>query len=189
MRHLVTVLLAVLMLDTTAAPIVAQASAPQAPQKEAKPESQSAAKPEIITGMTLEGFQSIVQAMGFGCTRDKDDKGKLENFFIYRAEGYKVVAQVPAPGYIYLSNLFTAKLKPELVNEWNSTNNFSRAYYGPEALTLDAEIIIQGGVTRDYIEEGVKTFRTSVVRWARFILDHDKDVPPPSTSKPDHQGQ
>jgi hypothetical protein len=147
----------------------------QEPQSSVKPDSQIAAKPELVTSVTLESFQQIVQGMGFECTRDKDEKGNLESYIIFRAEGYKVAARVPFADYVYLFNIFTDKVPVEDVNEWNRGNSFSRASLGADKnLYLETEIPIRGGVTRDNIEAQIKTFRDSVVRWARFVIDHQK---------------
>lgn len=159
-------------------------------QSATKLQPQSAATPEIITSLTLERFQATLQAMGFECIREKDAQGKLESYFIFRAEGYKVVAEVPSPEYGYLANVFTEKLKPEFVNQWNQTNNFSRTFVDKEKnLVIDTEIIVDGGVTTEHIESSIKTFRSSVARWARFIQDHKEVATPSSPPTQDHQGQ
>jgi hypothetical protein len=154
----------------------------QEPQSAAKPESQSEEKkPEIITSMTLESFQRMIQGMGFDCTRGKDDKGVPDDYFMFKAEGYDVGAEVPVPSsYLYLFNVFAAQMPPEFINQWNGNNNFSRAYSKPgeKSVYLDTDIIIHGGVTRENIEAQVKEFRDSVARWARFVIDHQiKDTP------------
>lgn len=139
--------------------------------------AQPADKPEIITSMTLESFQRLVQGMGFECTRGKDDKGKNEDYFSFRAEGYKVAAQVPSPEYVYLVNVFTDKIPLELINKWNQANTFSRALAGADNnLYIETEIVVTGGVTRDNIEAQVEAFRESVVRWARFVIDGEKST-------------
>ena len=124
--------------------------------------------------MTLEAFQKIVQGMGFECTRNKDEAGKDETYFTFRAEGYKVAAFVPDPTFIELYNAFTdAAPTPTLVNEWNLTNRFSRAYIDKDGnATIEDDLILSGGVTRENLEIFVKTFRDTVSRWARFVIDH-----------------
>ncbi|MDQ1469353.1 MAG: hypothetical protein QOJ99_833 [Bryobacterales bacterium] len=129
----------------------------------------------LIRSMTLEDFQKLVQAMGFECNREKDAAGKPESYFIFRAEGYKVVGQVPASTIISLFNIFTDKPSVETYNEWNKLNRFSRVYLDTDGNSvLEAEINLDGGVTREHIESTVKDFRDSVVRWARFVIDHSK---------------
>jgi hypothetical protein len=129
----------------------------------------------IVTSMTLELFQKVVQGMGFECTRGKDAKGKDETFFKFRAEGYSVVALVPDPTFVELYAGFSdVTLTPAVVNEWNQMNRFSRAYVdkGGDA-NLEDDLIISGGVTRDNVEMFVKTFRDTVSRYVRFALDRE----------------
>jgi hypothetical protein len=116
--------------------------------------------------------------MGFECIRgDKDDKGNPANYFTFRAEGYKVVVQVPAPGHVWLFNVFTDSVRAETVNEWNRNSSFSRAYvHTDNNLYLDTDIVIHGGVTLENLEAQIKGFRDSVARWARFVIDHQKPV-------------
>ena len=130
----------------------------------------------IITSMTSAEFQQIVQAMGFECTRGKDEAGKENEFFTFRAEGYKVAAFVTAPSFVTLYNSFT-DVNPTLatVNEWNQLNSFSRAYIDKAGdAVLESDLILGGGVTRESVELFVKTYRDSVARWARFLLDRKK---------------
>jgi hypothetical protein len=144
-----------------------------------RPESASVAQPEIITSITLESLQKIVQSMGSECTRDRDQKGNLEKFFIFQAEGYKVVARTPSPGSIWLYNVFTDDVPLETVNEWNQNNNFNHAYISKEKkLLFDTDIVVRGGVTKENIEVQVKDFRDALARWARFVIDHLKPKAP-----------
>ncbi len=134
----------------------------------------------IVTSMTLEVFQRIVQGMGFECTRGKDANGKDETFFTFRAEGYKVAAFVPDPSFLELYNAFTdVAPTPTVVNEWNETNRFSRAYVDKAGdATIEDDLILSGGVTRENVEMFVTTFRDTVARWARFVIDNKpKDAP------------
>jgi hypothetical protein len=126
--------------------------------------------------MTLQSFQQFVQAMGFECTRGKDEAGKDDSFFIFRAEGYKVAAFVNDASSVLLYNVFN-DVNPTLatVNEWNQNGSFSRAYINKEGnAVLENDLIVSGGVTHDNLEVFVKTFRDSIARWARFALDRKK---------------
>ena len=162
----------------------AQSAAKPDSPPDGKPDSQPTAKPEIITTATLESFQRICQGLGFECTRDKDKDGKLGDFIVFRAEGYKVVASVPSPDYIMVANIFTSRLPLDVINEWNYNNRFTRAALGTDGnLYLVSEIITGGGVTPENIEEQIWTFRTSLVRWARFVIDHEKPTTPDNPKK------
>lgn len=151
-----------------------QSAAKPESQSAAKPDqSQSAAKPEIITSVTLESVQRIIQALGFDVTRAKDDKGQPDTYLVFKAEGYTVEAQVPAPDFIWLYNIFTDKATLETINAWNANNRFCRAYSGDkDTVYLETEIIVHGGTTRDNLEAQIKEFRDSIVSWARYLIDH-----------------
>ena len=130
----------------------------------------------LITGMTSQSFQQFVQAMGFECTRGKDETGKDEAYFTFRAEGYKVAAFVNDPSSVTLYNAFT-DVNPTLatVNEWNQNASFSRAHVDKDGnAVLESDMFFTGGVTHENVEMFVKTFRDSVARWARFVLDRKK---------------
>jgi len=147
----------------------------QSQQPASKSEPAAAPQRELIGSTSLEAVQKLLQGMGFECTRDHDVNGKLQNYLVFRAEGYKIVAKVPSPGYIWLFNIFTDKLPLEAVNEWNRTNNFSHAYIDKDGdLYFEADIIVHGGVTRENVEAQIKQFRDAVAKWARFVVDHVK---------------
>ena len=76
--------------------------------------------------------------------------------------------------FLELYNAFTdVAPTPTVVNEWNQTNRFSRAYVDKDGnATIEDDLILTGGVTRENVEIFVKTFRDTVSRWARFALDH-----------------
>jgi hypothetical protein len=129
----------------------------------------------LISSVDLETLQKMVQALGFECTRGKDGAGNPDNYFVFRAEGYKVVGQVPTPDTISLANVFSDKLTLEDFNEWNRMNRFSRVYLEKDGnAVIESEISLDGGVTQAYIDGTIRLFRESVARWARFVLDHQK---------------
>lgn len=145
-------------------------------QSDAKTDTQSEAKPELITTASLDRLQHILQAMGFEVTREQDGP-KADPYLIFRAEGYKVAATAPGPQYFMLLNVFTDQPKDELnlLNEWNLNNNLSRVALDSEkSLYIVTEIVVTGGVTRENIEAQIKEFRDSVARWARLVVEHQK---------------
>ena len=140
--------------------------------------AQTAAKPapKIITVLTSEEFQKIVQYMGFETTRAKDAAGKDSPFFTFRAEGYKVAGFNHNPSYIQLYNAFN-DVNPTLesVNIWNQEHSFTRAYVDKEgSAALESDLIVSGGVTQENVEVFIQTFRNVVGKWARFLLDRKK---------------
>ena len=147
-------------------------------------QDQLAAKPEIITSVTLDSVQRVLQAMGFEVTRPKDNP-KSDPYLIFRADGYRVAASVPAPQFIWLETIITEHATLETINEWNTNNRFSRVYFNPVEKTpvLETEIVVAGGVTQENIEMQIKEFRDSVARWARFLVDHQEEAKVSATQK------
>ena len=118
----------------------------------------------LITSMTLEAFEKILQGMGFECRRGKDANGQDETYITFRAEGYKLAAFVPESSFIELYNSFTdVNPTPAIVNEWNEVNRFSRAYADKEGnATIEDDLILSGGVTRENVDD----FRQNIQRYS-----------------------
>ena len=172
-----------MILKLTAIAIVLFGASCQASSKALQPtpetEPATAARPEIITSISLESVQKILQGMGFECTRERDEKGNLEPFVVFHAQGYRVLARTPSPNSIWIYNVFTNDVPLEMVNEWNQNNNFNHAYIGKDKkLFFDTDIIVRGGVTRENIEVQIKDFRDALARWARFVIEHSKAKAP-----------
>jgi len=134
---------------------------------------------EMITAVTVDSVQKRIQAMGFDCTRGKDDKGQDNNFFVFKAEGYKVIVFVPATTTVEVDTVFD-DVHPSLasVNEWNRDNRFSRAYIEKDgSIDLEDDLDLANGITPAGFEGFIKTFRNSVARWAQFAVAHDEKKP------------
>ena len=134
---------------------------------------------EMITGVTVESVQKRIQAMGFDCTRGKDDKGQDNNYFVFKPEGFKVIVFVPAATTVEVDTVFD-DVHPSLaaVNEWNRDNRFSRAYLEKDgSADLEDDLDLANGVSAEAFEGFIKTFRSSVTRWAHFAVEHDEKKP------------
>jgi hypothetical protein len=140
------------------------------------PTKASVAVTEVVNTMTLESLQTRIQAMGFECTRAKDDSGKDDTYLIYRAQGYKVAAFVPAPNIIELDNVFT-DVHPSLetMNQWNRDNRFTVAYIGEDkSVILQSSLDLDGGVTHDGFVAFFNNYRDAVAKWALFVVAHEE---------------
>lgn len=123
----------------------------------------------LITSLTSEPLQKLVQAMGFECTR------RTAVVFTFRAEGFTVGAEDKDGSSILLSmGLSGYKTTLATVNKWNQEHRFSRAYLDKEGdAILENDHMIRGGITRESVELFVTLFRESVVEFARFVSDHE----------------
>ena len=139
------------------------------------PEGANTANRQVILTFTSKSFQLIVQGLGFETTRGKDDAGKENDYFSFRAEGYKVIGFVNN-GYLQLYMGFN-DVKPTLdaVNTWNAKHSLTRAYAGKDGTAnLESDLFTQGGVTQDAVENFVKTFRDIAPVWAAYAQASEK---------------
>lgn len=161
-------------------PSAQQLPVQQAPaQGEQAPVQGTAASPEIITAVTLESVQRIIQGLGFDCSRIKGSNSQAD-VLTFMGEGYKIVARVPLSNFIQLVIIFPNKgVSLEAVNTWNLSHVFNKASLtdNKKTLFLQTEIIVSGGVTKANIEDQIKEFRDSVTKWARFVLDNSAPTP------------
>ena len=143
-------------------------------------EAQSKTVPtEVITAVTLESVQKRIQAMGFDCTRPKDEKGQDKTYVIFQAEGFKVIVFVPSATTVEMDTIFD-DVHPSLetVNAWNRDNRFSRAYIEKDgSADLEDDLDLAAGVTAAGFENYIKTFRNSVGRWAHYVVEHEDKKP------------
>ena len=128
---------------------------------------------EVLLTFTSKSFQQIVQSLGFDTTRLKNNQGKEDDYFSFKAQGYKVVGFVD-DGYLQLYMGFT-DVKPTLkaVNEWNAHHALTRAYVDEEGnASLESDLFTEGGVPRLTVENFVKTFRDLASAWADYAQAH-----------------
>jgi hypothetical protein len=128
----------------------------------------------VISTITLQGFQRIVQAMGFDITGTKDADGKPNDYFYFQAEGHRVVVSVTDGTVVYLLNITTGKFLPTTFNDWNKEKaSCCFAFLSDDGLAyLGTEVNFDGGITRAAAEARVKQYRDSVALWQRFLSDH-----------------
>jgi hypothetical protein len=124
--------------------------------------------------LTLGKLQTLVQAMGFETKREIiKSKTPGEEDTAFRAAGYRIVVFVTSPKIIEMYGTWT-DLKPTLaqVNDWNSNNRFGRAYLDSDGDgSIASDFDLEGGVTKENIEEFILNFRGTVVRFVRSCLD------------------
>lgn len=125
----------------------------------------------LIEKLSLDDFMKIVQAMGFECHRNKDEK-----FFTFRAQGYKVAGfsddgETDLMLYAAFSDM---RLSLDKINEWNLEHRFVRAYSDSEKNpTLTYDLNLDRGISRSAIEKFLALFRDLVAPWATFCQSNN----------------
>jgi hypothetical protein len=132
---------------------------------------------KLLSGVTVESFLSMVQAMGFPCTRGTDADGKPGAYFSFSAEGHIVQARVLTDGLVYLSCRYTnnRKITMEKLNDWNSHEALATAYLeraNPQdegEIGIGTPITVSNGVTPEHVQSMVTAFAETVTRFLRFL--------------------
>ena len=133
----------------------------------------------VISTIDLDGFQKLLQGMGFEVTREKDANGKLVDYLYFQTEGYRSLVTIN-DGEVALLNVTTGKFVPTTFNDWNSKSaSCCFAFLSDDLAYLATQVSVEGGTTRAFVESRVKKFRDSVAVWKRFLADHEvKETPP-----------
>ncbi len=110
----------------------------------------------VMTQVTDAQMQKILRGMGFEVTVMK------ANRYRFQLDGYTVVLFNEGEN-MQLYAGFKNKASLQQINEWNKTKRFSRAYVDDEGdAVIEADLDFAGGVTKETVEEFIKTFRGSI---------------------------
>ena len=124
------------------------------------------AQPEILKEIPPAKMRSILQGMGF---EFKEEPGDKRTTFRLQLAGFKVTLDDDLD-HIHFWTGFTDIVDTIKVNNWNRDNWFSRAYMDKaQNPIIEADLDLEGGVTRENVEAFIRRFRTSVDTFARFI--------------------
>jgi hypothetical protein len=123
--------------------------------------------PTIISSLTLDEAQKLIRAMGFDC-----EKVAGKDILRFEAEGYPIYART-VPNEFYLFSTFTdVRPTQEEINNFSSDNDFAKLYTKDDgAGILSYPVLLEGGVTRENLQNTIKMFRTTVVNYVRFAKE------------------
>lgn len=105
--------------------------------------------------------------MGFDC-----EKIANKDMLRFEAEGYAIYAGI-GPGEFYLLSTFSdVRPTQEQINDFSSDNDFAKLYTDKKgAGVLSYPVLLEGGVTRENLQNTIKMFRTTVVNYVRFAKE------------------
>lgn len=117
----------------------------------------------VMSQVTDTQMQKILRGMGFDVTVMK------ANRYRFQLDGYTVVLFNEGEN-MQLYAGFKNKASLQQINEWNKSKRFSRAYVDDEGdAVIEADLDFAGGVTKDAIEEFIKTFRGSIQLFTQVL--------------------
>lgn len=132
------------------------------------PMSPNAAPVDVVEKMTGAQVEKIFNDLGFAGT-EVDEDGDV----IVKMQGYKVLVLVGSSDGDSLLMRFSVtgtNANMKMMNEWNRTKRYSRAYIDDEGdPVLESDQDLDGGVTIERIEDFFRTFDTSLMVFLRTI--------------------
>src|SRR5579883_990460 len=112
---------------------------------------------QVMTQVPPAKAQSIVQAMGLEITGNKTTENST--IYYFQLASYKVSLDSHL-SFMELQLALSDKVTAALMNEWNRTHRFTRAYMDTDGgATLESDLEFSGGVTQSTIETFIKGFR------------------------------
>jgi len=139
---------------------------------------------EVMTQVPPAKVRTILQAMGFEVT---DKPGDNSTVFYFQLASYKVSLDSHM-SFMELQLALSDRVSAALMNEWNRTHRFTRAYMDTDGgATLESDLEFAGGVTQNTIETFIKGFREAIPAFTKVVVDaggSSGGAPPPSNDRP-----
>ncbi|HUA63089.1 MAG TPA: YbjN domain-containing protein [Verrucomicrobiae bacterium] len=144
---------------------------------------------QVMTQVPPAKVQSIVQGMGLEITGNKTTDNST--IFYFQLASYKVSLDSHS-AFMEVQLALSDKVTPALMNEWNRTHRFTRAYMDTDGgATLESDLDYTGGVTQNTIESFIKGFREAIPAFTKVVIDSANSAtgttpttPPPSNDRP-----
>lgn len=132
---------------------------------------------EIVERLTEEDVEALLKRLGF------DFEGIEPETYKFEMDGFVVVLFSSETnlrlyaGFTQEKGLGTIYELPRLVNEWNRTKRFSRAFIDTEGdPCVESDLDLEGGVTYGAIDEFFRTFAIIVPAFAEFLSGPEEPV-------------
>jgi hypothetical protein len=123
----------------------------------------------VMTQVPPAKAQSILQSLGLEITGNKTTDNSTVYYF--QLASYKVSLDSHM-AFMELQLALSDKVTPAVMNEWNRTHRFTRAYMDTDGgATLESDLEFSGGVMQSTIEAFIKGFREAIPGFAKIVLD------------------
>lgn len=135
--------------------------------------SRESATKGIFTTISGEEMAQIVREEGYAPELGADSRG--DPLIRFRVEGYNcLLVFYGVQDGRAMSLQFRAAFREQVdigkVNEWNRRKRFLKAYLDEDGdINMDMDVDLEGGVTRAYLVERLRTWRAAFLSCVRFM--------------------
>lgn len=129
----------------------------------------------IFTNISGEEMAEIVREEGYTPELGCDSRG--DPMIRFRVEGYNCLVffygvEDGRALSLQFRAAFREKVPIEKVNEWNRRKRFLKVYLDEDLdINMDMDVDLEGGVTREYLAERLRTWRAAFLSCVRFLAE------------------
>jgi hypothetical protein len=129
----------------------------------------------VYTTISGEEMAEIVREEGYAPELDEDSHG--DPMIRFRVEGYNCLlffygVEDGRAMSLQFRAAFREQVPMEKVNEWNRRKRFLKVYLDEDGdVNMDMDVDLEGGVTRAYLAERLRTWRAAFLACVRFLAD------------------
>ncbi len=144
----------------------------------AVPAGSQAAKTTFSDTEIRDILASVRYTSSANTIREAKDEEGLTSFHVYEGERlvlsvyqYTDAANGPVTSLgLTIGRRAERKLEPSLVNKWNATRRFTKAFLDEEGdPMLSSDLTIKGGVTPETVREWTRSFASSAKEYETFV--------------------
>ncbi|MGC8792296.1 MAG: YbjN domain-containing protein [Bryobacteraceae bacterium] len=131
--------------------------------------------PPVFYTISGEEMAQIVREEGYVPELDHDSHG--DPLIRFRVEGYNCLlffygVEDGRAMSLQFRAAFREQAPLEKVNEWNRRKRFLKVYLDEDGdINIDMDVDLEGGVTRAYLAERLRTWRAAFLTCVRFLAD------------------
>lgn len=129
----------------------------------------------IITSISGEEMARIVREEGYAPELGFDSQG--DPLIRFRIEGYNCLlffygVEDGRAMSLQFRAAFREQVDIEKINEWNRRKRFLKVYLDEDGdINMDMDVDLEGGVTRAYLAERLRTWRAAFLACVRFMCE------------------
>ena len=129
----------------------------------------------VYNTISGEEMAQIVREEGYAPELDQDPQG--DPMIRFRVEGYHCLlffygVEDGRAMSLQFRAAFREQVPMEKVNEWNRRKRFLKVYLDEDGdVNMDMDVDLEGGVTRAYLAERLRTWRAAFLACVRFLAD------------------